>query len=143
MALLHAPSPSLRQPTGGRQLTVCAAGRVWRPSLDDVQRISVGDAAKRRGTGSRQVPHRLNSEERRAYDIAKAKGFLTLDGTGFYRRERKGSPLGNIWRQFCDAKAQPCVLVAKGDEADSVLLDLSPLRLLDTSAVSVEGHTGG
>ena len=85
------------------------------------------------------MPHRLNSDERRAYDIAKAKGLLTLEGAGFYRRERKGSPLANIWRQLCDAKAQPCVLVAKGSEADSVLLDLSPLRLIDTSAVSVAG----
>jgi len=45
--------------------------QVWRPSLDDVQRISTGDAAKHRGTGSRAVPHRLNAEERKAYDLAK------------------------------------------------------------------------
>lgn len=62
--------------------------QVWRPSLDDVQRISTGDAAKHRGTGSRAVPHRLNAEERKAYDLAKSKGVLTLSGSG-YRRERK------------------------------------------------------
>lgn len=45
--------------------------QVWRPSLDDVQRISTGDAARHRGTGSRAVPHRLNAEERKAYDLAK------------------------------------------------------------------------
>lgn len=44
--------------------------QVWRPTLDDVRRISQGDAAKSRGTGSRAVPHRLNAEERRDYDLA-------------------------------------------------------------------------
>ena len=34
-----------------------------RPTLDDVERISYGQGAKRRGTGSRQVPHRLNGDE--------------------------------------------------------------------------------
>ena len=46
---------------------------VSRPTLDDVERISRGDAAKARGTGSRQIPHRLNAEERKQYDIAKQK----------------------------------------------------------------------
>ena len=32
-----------------------------RPSLDDIERISKGQAAKSRGVGSRQVPHRLNT----------------------------------------------------------------------------------
>lgn len=32
-----------------------------RPSLDDIERISKGLAAKTRGVGSRQVPHRLNT----------------------------------------------------------------------------------
>lgn len=44
-----------------------------RPSLQDVENISRGDAAKSRGTGSRQVPHRLNAEERKLYDLAKQK----------------------------------------------------------------------
>ncbi|KAI3431359.1 hypothetical protein D9Q98_004416 [Chlorella vulgaris] len=93
----------------------------------------MGDAARHRGTGSRAVPHRLNAEERKQYDLAKAKGVLTLAGSG-YRRERKGSPAANIFRQWCDAKAQPCVLLAKGASAatgDTVLVDLSVLRLSD------------
>lgn len=66
--------------------------QVWRPTLDDVQRISQGDAARSRGTGSRAVPHRLNAEERKQYDLAKQKGVLTLAGSG-YRREREcGQP---------------------------------------------------
>ncbi|CAN0601216.1 unnamed protein product, partial [Ectocarpus sp. 12 AP-2014] len=44
------------------------------------------------------------------YDLAKKQGYVVLRGTG-YRRERKGSPLQNIFRQFCDAKAIPCTSV--------------------------------
>jgi hypothetical protein len=111
---------------------------VWRPSLDDVQRISQGDAARHRGTGSRAVPHRLNAEERKQYDLAKAKGVLTIAGSG-YRRERKGAPLANIYRQWCDARGQACVVLAKGPSAaagDAVLVDLSVLRMQDVGAVS-------
>lgn len=36
-----------------------------RPSLDDVERLSRGQAAKKRGTGSRGVCHRLNESERK------------------------------------------------------------------------------
>jgi len=32
-----------------------------RPSLDDIERISKGMAATKRGVGSRMVPHRLNN----------------------------------------------------------------------------------
>ena len=42
-----------------------------RPSLDDVERISRGQAAKKRGTGSRAVPHRLNNMERKELELAK------------------------------------------------------------------------
>ena len=77
-----------------------------RPSLDDVERISRGDAAKRRGTGSRMVPHRLNQLERKEWVLAKKRRFLLLRGSG-YRKERGASPLANIYRQFCDA--QVCI----------------------------------
>lgn len=45
-----------------------------------------------------------------AFDLAKKQGYVVLRGTG-YRRERKGSPLLNIFRQFCDAKAMVCTCV--------------------------------
>ena len=45
-----------------------------RPSLDDVEKISYGQAAKKRGIGSRGVPHRLNAEERSEWDLAKKRG---------------------------------------------------------------------
>lgn len=41
------------------------AGKSGRPSLDDVERLSRGQAAKKRGTGSRGVCHRLNESERK------------------------------------------------------------------------------
>ena len=58
-----------------RQTAVCLASSrpPWRPHVDDVDRLSHGDAAKVRGTGSRDIPHRLNAEERGAYLIAKKK----------------------------------------------------------------------
>jgi hypothetical protein len=33
------------------------------------ERISKGQAAKKRGTGSRGVPHRLNEAERKEWDL--------------------------------------------------------------------------
>eukprot|EP00959_Pyramimonas_sp_CCMP1952_P368609 7721296-Pyramimonas_sp.AAC.1 len=43
-----------------------------RPTLDDVQRLARGQRAKKRGTGSRGVPHRLNEEELKAFNISKS-----------------------------------------------------------------------
>lgn len=41
------------------------SGKSGRPSLDDIERLSRGQAAKKRGTGSRGVCHRLNESERK------------------------------------------------------------------------------
>lgn len=62
------------QPPGQRQrgVVVCMA-RPWRPLLDDVDRLSRGEGAKVRGTGCRDIPHRINAEERPAFDAAKKK----------------------------------------------------------------------
>lgn len=98
--------------------------------MNDVDRLSKGGAAKRRGTGSFHIPHRLNSDERPVYEAAKKKGFLQVRGTG-YRKGRKGHPLPNIYRQWCDAKGQPCIIIeqdATGGSRDVVVLDLGPLR---------------
>jgi hypothetical protein len=70
---------------------------------------------------------------------AAKKGFVTLAGTG-YRRGRKGSPLANIHRQWCDARDKPQIVLCKasgGRPLDNVIVDLSPLRingLFDDSA---------
>jgi uncharacterized protein YecT (DUF1311 family) len=105
---------------------------VQRISKDDVERLSRGQPSKRRGYGSRNVPHRLNDVERQEFDRAIKKGYLTLLGNG-NRRTRKGSPLKNIHRQWCDARDKPQILLYKAVSGnavvDEVIIDLSPLRL--------------
>lgn len=105
-------------------------GKVFRPSLDDVERLSFGKGARKRGTGSRHVCHRLNQEERKLYEFAKQAGYLTVKGTG-YRKERKGSPVCNTFRQRCDALEQVCVVVEKRAVEDTVVIDFSTLRVRD------------
>lgn len=116
--------------------------KVVRPSLDDVERISRGQAAKRRGTGSRSVPHRLNEDERRQYELAIQKGFLTLGSNVGHRRERKGSPLYNIWRMWNDAQVRPTIMIIKRRQPssrDQTWIDLSTLRdQLDLIAPSLQ-----
>ena len=66
-----------------------------------------------------------------------AQSFLTLKGSG-YRAERKGSPLANIYRQWCDASCIPCILIEQGlgsNPDDTVLVDFSPLRRPEVSQV--------
>ena len=108
--------------------------RIQRPTLDDVQRLSEGRAAKTRGWGSRQVCHRLNADERTQYRLALEKGWLTLVGTG-YRKERKGAPLANIYRQYCDAKAMLCVNVLLAGTDSFVLVEQSTLRQWEVDEV--------
>ena len=110
-----------------------------RPSLDDVERISRGQAAKKRGVGSRGVPHRLNQAERKEWDLAKQRKYLMLRGTG-WRKERKGSPLANIYRNYCDAVGIPSINVLRSlgisnDQSvqDQVVIDFSPLRVKNVS----------
>lgn len=103
--------------------------KVFRPDLDDIERLSYGKGAtKKRGTGSRQVCHRLNRGERIQYELAKQASYLTLNGTG-YRKNRKGSPLVNTFRQRCDALSQLCVIIAKRADIDTVIIDFSTLRV--------------
>ena len=102
-----------------------------RISRDDVERLSRGQPSKKKGYGSRNVPHRLNEPERQEMDRASRKGYVTLAGTG-YRRGRKGSPLANTHRQWCDARNVPQIVLCKasgGRPLDNVIVDLSPLRI--------------
>jgi hypothetical protein len=117
------------------QRTTVSKADSARPDLADVERLTRGEGAKRRGTGSRDVPHRLNADERAVWELSKKRHFMVLSGAG-YRRERKGSPLMNSWRQYADAFAFPAVFVHHGvanSEADMdadsvVVVDFSPLR---------------
>jgi hypothetical protein len=43
---------------------------VQRISKDDVERLSRGQPSKKRGYGSRNIPHRLNDDERQEFDRA-------------------------------------------------------------------------
>jgi hypothetical protein len=115
----------------------------WRPSVDDVIRISWGKPAKKKGTGSRGVPHRLNTEEREIFDRGVNKGFIELGGSG-WRKQRRDSPLVNTWRSFCDSKRQPFLAVFKDSQGmDDVSLDLSPLRLHLLEEVSAVAAVAG
>mmetsp|Transcript_9449 Transcript_9449/g.23192 ORF Transcript_9449/g.23192 Transcript_9449/m.23192 type:complete len:302 (+) Transcript_9449:136-1041(+) len=107
--------------------------KVFRADLDDVENLSYGRGAKKqRGTGSRFTCHRLNREERRTFDRAKRDGFLAVRGTG-YRKNRKGSPVWNTFRQRCDALARVCVVVEKTSDRDRVSIDFSTLRVRNDS----------
>ena len=84
LVVVHSVVHAALAPCGGRQLARAASSRVqlpiaaslleppvaatdvWRPTPDDVDRISWGKPAKRKGTGSRGIPHRLNDEVRRS-----------------------------------------------------------------------------
>lgn len=104
--------------------------KVWRPSLDDVERISYGKRANKRGTGSYNICHRLNQDERQLYNQAKLNNYLITKGTA-YRRRRKGSPVVNTYRQRCDALNQVCIIIEKHLGYDRMKIDVSTLRLQD------------
>lgn len=123
-----------------------------RPTLDDVERISQGKSAKKRGTGSRAVPHRLNASERKEWEMAKKRKYLQLRGTG-WRKERGDSPLANTYRNYCDATAIPCISIIKslgGSVVGSSKLDSSNIckdggaqSITDASESSSSGNSGG
>jgi hypothetical protein len=100
----------------------------WRPTVNDVERISWGKPAKKKGTGSRGVPHRLNEEERFLFDQARRKGFLEITGSG-WRSQRREAPLLNTYRSLCDAMGQASIVLHKSNTGvDELVVDISPLR---------------
>jgi hypothetical protein len=109
----------------------------WRPDIRDVEKISWGMPAKKKGTGSRGTPHRLNEEERRAFDQARRQGFLQVKGSS-WRSQRRDAPLLNSYRSLMDARGRPAIVLHKlnpsigstGSE-DMLVVDLSPLRYPD------------
>jgi hypothetical protein len=84
------------------------------------------------GAGNRKpMFERLPESDRRAFERASRKGFVTLEGTG-YRRGRKSSALANLHREWCDKRSKPQIVLCKasgGRPLDNVIVDLSPLRL--------------
>ena len=77
----------------------------WRPDVRDVERISWGQPAKKRGTGSRGIPHRLNDDERQSFDRARRDGYLQVIGSA-YRSQRRDAPLLNTYRSLMDARGR-------------------------------------
>ncbi|KAL2644427.1 hypothetical protein R1flu_012014 [Riccia fluitans] len=95
-----------------------------RPTLDDVERLSRGRASKAK-IGSRAVPHRLNADERKAFELAKKRGFVV------HQPSTRRYPLINSHRNYCDALGIPCIRIEQGlaGQADEVVIDLTPLQL--------------
>jgi hypothetical protein len=133
------PSPTTLLQAKKSKTTVAREGTFWkartdcwRPTVNDVERISFGKPAKQKGTGSRGVPHRLNEEERFLFDQARSKGFLEVAGSG-WRSQRREAPLLNSYRSICDAKACASIVLHKGNTGiDELVVDVSPLRYPDT-----------
>ena len=102
--------------------------------MRDVEKISFGMPAKKKRTGSRGIPHRLNEDERRSFDQARRKGFLEVAGSA-WRKERSDAPLLNTYRSLSDARGKPMIVLHKlspsssGEHVDRLVVDLSPLRL--------------
>jgi hypothetical protein len=120
---------------------------VWRPTVNDVERISWGKPARKKGTGSRGVPHRLNLDERFLFDNARRKGFLEVDGSG-WRSQRREAPILNTYRSLCDARGQASIVLHKGNTGvDELVVDISPLRNPDifhkVAEACLEYHDGG
>jgi hypothetical protein len=134
-----APHAGAAATRGLARSRVVAMAQPWRPSPDDVDRLSRGEGAKRRGTGNHHIPHRLSLEERPVFESSKKRGFLAVRGAGARKAHaRHGHPLPNSFRQWADARGVPCVVIEQdrsGAGLDTVVVDLAPLRLLDTSQV--------
>jgi hypothetical protein len=116
-----------------------------RPTLEDVERLAQGEGTRRRGIGSRRVPHRLNLKERASYELALRTGFALMDGTGHRRHAfAAGAPLLNIMRQRADALALPLVWVERHREGElwHACVDYSPVRAVDADVLQeLHGRT--
>lgn len=126
--ILKAKRRKGRERVGGDIWEALMDPHVWRPTIDDVERISWGKPARKKGTGSRGVPHRLNLDERFLFDAARRKGYLEVEGSG-WRSQRREAPLLNTYRSLCDARGQVSIVLHKSNTGiDELVLDLSPLR---------------
>jgi hypothetical protein len=80
------------------------------------------------------IAYKLADKEQEGLQRAVRNGFVTLNGTGF-RRGRKTCNLACAHRQWCDAEvSKPQIVLCKasgGRPLDCVIVDLSPLRIID------------
>jgi hypothetical protein len=70
-----------------------------RPSKDDVERLSRGQATRAK-IGSRRIGHRLTRKERALFDAARRRGFLKIPVTGIRAN------VVNIYRLWCAAEGR-------------------------------------
>ena len=137
-AACYRPSITLFRSFSKQHLAFLNAGTQSpaRPDFVDVNNISHGKAARRRGTGSRSVPHRLDAEAQKMFSLGKKRGFIVVSNTGRCR-----IALQNVWRLYCDALTQPAIMLLTTrsqikQPADSLVLDLSPLRAEKASTLA-------
>eukprot|EP00741_Cyanophora_paradoxa_P025269 tig00000361_g24388.t1 len=86
--------------------------------LDDINRLTKGDATKAKG-GSRNVPHRLTQSERLLFEIARTQRFAVL-------KDREN--VRNIWEKYCHMKGMTTVWVDQRGPLDFVGCDVTTSR---------------
>jgi len=140
----RAVMPGSKGPSDGRterrpSRRVGPAKAVKRPTEEEVDSITRGKGAKRKGSGYGRlaVPHRLTPLQRERYETAKAAGFLSLAA------QDAAVPLLNSYRLHCDSAARPCVCVVRrvGNGKDvkpssTLSVDLSTLRMRDYARIA-------
>lgn len=100
------------------------------------------------------MPHRLTSQERIAFELAKAKGYLELGGSVSRTRSqrstrfvqgRTGNALWNTFRNWCDACAVPlvCIHRARDGGLDELVVDVSPVRPVSVDSALRAGKEAG
>lgn len=70
-----------------------------RPSKDDVERLSRGQATRAK-IGSRRIGHRLTRKERALFDAARRRGFLKIPVSGIRPN------VVNVYRLWCAAEGR-------------------------------------
>mmetsp|Transcript_17468 Transcript_17468/g.25823 ORF Transcript_17468/g.25823 Transcript_17468/m.25823 type:complete len:440 (+) Transcript_17468:205-1524(+) len=104
-----------------------------RVSTGEVDRLSKGQSMSKRKAFSKKptISMRVNDSEQEELGRASRKGYLTLLSTAF-RRGRRNSALANVHREWCDSRGKVQIILCKasgGRRLDSVIIDLSPLRV--------------
>lgn len=129
----RSPLPAAHKPTTPARCRPSCSSSSPRPSLDDVERLSRGEASKAK-IGSRAVPHRLNADERKAYELAKKRGYLVRQ---LWTRQY---PLSNTFRNYCDALGWPCLRVDQGPAGslDTMVVDLTTMRLQELDLTTLQ-----
>lgn len=79
--------------------------------IEDVDKLSRGKRTGKR-IGSRAVGHHLYAFERKEYDLANKRGYMTVNN-------RSRENLWNIWQKATEAKGWPCFILLKQLNKDS------------------------